>query len=526
MLRSLSRSVQRQPLRRLALALLLPGCAVGPDYHGPPSDRAPAAFKNAALDARWKPAEPADARARGAWWSVFHDSALDQYESRALAGNQDLKVAAARIGQARAQARVAAADLYPQASASASALRQRTTNTGPIQKARFLGQSPFGAAGAGAAGAIPGGAASAPSAAASSSSGAANSGALATQPLSNTFSLFRAPLTLDWELDLFGRVRRGYEAARAEAQSAQATYENVSLSLSANVAVNYFALRGLDAEMDVLARTLKARHEELRIAQERLAAGLTSELDAVRAQADLAGNEADLQALQRTRAQVENALATLLGEPASTLRLTPHPLDLHSAPPRLPAGVPSRMLERRPDVAAAERSLAAATARIGVARAAFFPRLSLTGEAGFESADLAQLFNWESRVWQIAANAAQPLFQGGRNVANLAISSARLQEATAQYRGEVLRAFQEVENALSDLRTLAAQAEAQERGTVAARRALLIAQQQYTRGAANFLVVLDAQRVLLADERVAAQLSSQRLQATVNLIKALGGDWR
>jgi multidrug efflux system outer membrane protein len=269
----------------------------------------------------------------------------------------------------------------------------------------------------------------------------------------------------------------------------------------------------------------KSRREELRIAQERLEAGLTSELDTARARADLASNEADLQALLRTRGQVENALATLLGQPASSLRVSRSALDEHTTPPRIPSGLPSRLLERRPDVAAAERQMAAATARIGVAKAAFFPRLSLTGEAGFESADIAQLFNWESRVWQIAANAAQPIFQGGRNVANLQLSKARLDEAVAQYRGQVLRAFQDVENALADLRTLSAQAEAQERATAAAGRALVIGEQRYAQGSVNFLDVLDAQRVVLADEPVSAQLAGQRLQATVNLIKALGGDW-
>ena len=362
----------------------------------------------------------------------------------------------------------------------------------------------------------------APAAASGAGAGATS---LTTQPLSTTFNLFRAPLDLEWEIDLFGRVRRGREAVRAEAESVQADYQNMALSLSANVAVNYFALRAVDSEEAVLESAIRDRREALRIAQERLEAGLTSELDAARASADLAGNEADRQTLLRTRGQLENAFATLLGQPASALRLSRRPLD-RTAPPHVPAGLPSRLLERRPDVASAERQLAAANARIGVAKAAFFPVLKLTGEAGFESADIARLFNWESRVWSLGAQALQPVFEGGRNVANLGAARARYDEAVATYRGQVLRGFQEVEDALSDLRTLAAQAEAESRAVAAARRAHELTAQQYAHGAIGFLDVLEAQRTVLVDERVVAQVQGQRLQATVRLIKALGGDWR
>lgn len=509
---------------RVAWVWMLAGCAAGPEYKGPPDDEPPAKFKNAGAG-EWKAAAPADNKPRGDWWAVFHDSQLDGYVKMALANNQDLRVAAARIGESRALARVAAADFYPQVIANPSGIRTRTTNTGPIQKGALVGKSPLGAAGAGS-GAATGatGAAGAGMTSAASSGSSANS-VLAEQPLSTTYSLIRTPLDLNWEIDLFGRVRRSYQAARAEAQSVQADYQNMALSVAANVIIDYFALRALDAEVGILQTTINDRREALRIATERLQAGLTSELDAARASADLASNQADLQALLRTRGEMENALATLVGRPASTLKLGSHPLTMHESPPRIPPGLPSRLLERRPDVASAERQLAAANARIGVAKAAFFPIIKLTGEAGFESVDIAQLFNWESRIWTIGANAMQPVFEGGRNVANLNAAKARNDEAIGTYRGQVIKAFQEVEDALIDLRTLAAQAEAQGRAVEAARRAHQLSEEQYKRGAIAFLDVLDTQRTVLADERQSAQILGQRLQATVRLIKALGGDW-
>ena len=499
----------------IGCAVVVAGCAVGPDYHGPPAAEkaAPAKFKTASAAGRWKVAEPIDEKAGGNWWSIFHDGTLDGLIQQGLAKNQDLRVAAARIAESRSVARVAAADFYPQVTLNPSAVRQRTSNTDAIQRAALVGPSPF--AGGGATGAA--------SSAASGSSSSAM--ALAEQPLSSTFNLFRAPLMANWELDLFGRVRRGAEAARANAQAAQADYQNMALSVSANVAVSYFTLRSLDAEAGVLDRTIAARRESLRLAGERLQAGLINELDVTRAQADVATDESNLYSLHRTRGQMENALATLLGEPASDLKVGAHPLKPGDSPPRIPAGLPSDLLERRPDVASAERQLASANADIGVAKAAFFPRITLSGAAGFESADIGQLFHWESRVWQVGAEAVQPLFEGGRNVANLGAARARYEEAVGTYRGRVLTAFQEVENALNDLRALADQAEAQERAVAASRRALELSQQQYAHGSIAFLDVLDAERTLLANERVATQLLGQRMQATVQLIKALGGAW-
>ena len=332
-------------------------------------------------------------------------------------------------------------------------------------------------------------------------------------------------MDLNWEIDLFGRVRRSYEAARAEVQAIEADYHNMMLSVTANVASTYFMIRSLDAQIDVLVTTIHARQESLHLATERLEAGLTDELDVARARADLANTEANLFSIRANREETENSLATLLGQPASAMRLAHHPTPEHGAPPRVPAGLPSRMLERRPDVAAAERSLASANAQIGVAIAAFYPQVKLTGAAGFESADIGSLFAWPARFWQIGPSVTIPIFEGGRNVANLAIAKARYEENVAQYRGRVLTAFQDVENALSGLRNLAGQAEAEDRAVDAARRSLQLSQDKYNKGASTYLDVLDAQRTLLQYEQTSAQLVGQRLQTTVQLIKALGGDW-
>ncbi len=493
--------------------LALAGCkAVGPDYHGPPAPEVPEPlrFKNAQADnaRRWKIAEPKDMDTRGAWWEIFGDADLNRLEDAATANNQNLRLAVARIAESRAQTRVAASDFYLHAGYEPSYVRQRTSNNEPIQRGQLVGGSPLGGASGGAGGA-----------------GSSGPTVLDNQPLTRTYSLFRQPVDLTWELDLFGRVRRNTEAARAQAQSVQADFENVKLSVAANVALGYFNVRALDTEIAVINRTIHGRQDALGIAQERLAAGLTGELDVVRERSELAASRADLEGVRRSRLEMENALATLVGQPASTFRFASHELPANSRPPRIPAGLPSRLLERRPDVAEAERNLAASNAQVGVAVAAFFPRVTLTGAAGFESATVTDLFNWQSHLWQIGPSINFPIFEGGRNTANLQAARARYEQSVAQYRQQVLVAFQDVENALGDLRTLAAQTEAQNQAVEASRRTLQLSQDQYRNGAVTFLDVTDAERTVFNSERTAAQLLGQRMQATVQLIKALGGGW-
>ena len=495
-------SASQSVIRLVLVALVLTGCkAVGPDYHGPPNPDTPdpAKYKNAGLDSQWKPAEPDDKNPRGPWWEIFQDKDLDWLEGVAANGNQDLRLSVARLAESRAQARVAASDFYPHADFDGTYTRERSSNNDPIQRGRLVGSLPG----------IP-------------STGGPT--VLTNQPLSRSFSLFRTPVDLNWELDLFGRVRRNTEAARAERQAAEADAVNVNLSVTANVAVMYFNLRAADSEVAVIEGTIKARREALTIAQERLQAGLTGELDVQRERAELAGNEADLAAAQRARAEMENALATLVGQPASVFHLRRH--ELHTTPPRVPAGLPSALLERRPDVAEAERELAAANARIGVAVAAFFPRINITGAAGFESATVLDVISPGSKIWQIGPSVSIPIFEGGRNTANLDATRARYDQQVARYRQQVLVAFQEVETALVDLRTLTTQSEAQNRAVEASQRTLELANQSYRQGASTYLDITDAERTLFNNQRIAAQVLGQRMQATVQLIKALGGGWK
>ena len=485
---------------------------LGPHYHGAPEaeSAAPERYKGA-LNPHWKVAQPGGGKdSRENWWTIFGDSALNRLEEQALAANQDLRVATARIQESRAQARIAAADFFPDLDLNASGQRSRTSNTLPIQKGQFIGSNPFAMQGGAGTGGTGGGATDAPM-------------VVRNQPLSTPQNLFRIPAELNWEIDLFGRVRRGYEAARAEVQAVAADAQALRLSVTANVASSYFMIRSADAERGVIERALSTRREGLRIAEERLQAGLTSELDVVRAKTDLATNEAAIFSIQRSRGEMENALATLIGEPASSLRVAARPIG--GRLPRIPPGLPSELLERRPDVVRAERQLAASNARIGVARAAFFPQIRLTGAGGLESADIGLLFDAQSRFWQIGPSIHLPIFEGGRNVANLRIAQAGYEEALGRFRGQVLIAFQDVENALVDARTLSGEAEAQGRVAEAAQRALDLSQQSYQKGAINFLDVLDAERTLLQTQRTQAQLLGQRMSATVQLIKALGGDW-
>ncbi len=494
------------------------GCAVGPNYSGPPAPETPnpATYKNSEGKGPWKRADPADKDPRGPWWEVFHDPDLNRLETAAAANNQDLRQSVARIEETRAQTRVVAADFYPNAQLNSSNMRERISNTEPDQRAAATGGL----------GALSGGAGGAAGSTGATGATGGSSGApvLTTQPLTRTYNLFSERADLNWEIDLFGRVRRNYEAARAGYEQQLADDQNMKLSVAASVANSYYDLRALDAEIQVIVDTIKFRKDALYIANERLQAGLTGELDVQRERAELASNEADRAGVERTRAEMENALATIVGQPASTFRLGRHAL-VGATPPRIPAGLPSHLLERRPDVAVAERGLAEANARIGVAVAAFFPRVNLTGAGGFESASIGQLFNWESTIWQIGPNVQLPIFEGGRNVANLHVARAQYNEGVARYRQQVLVAFEDVENALVDLRTLGVQAEAQDRAVAAARRTLELSNQQYQKGAVTFLDIVDAERTVLNSERQSALLLGQRMQATVQLIKALGGGW-
>ena len=341
-----------------------------------------------------------------------------------------------------------------------------------------------------------------------------------------TANTFRAPLDLSYEIDLWGRVRRGFESARAEAQASLAAFYNVLLTLQGDVAQNYFAVRALDAEIATVTGTVDLRKEQVRLVRSRFEGGIGSELDVARAETELAMTEAEAASLAQRRNELENAIAILVGSNPSAFRLPAVGTNgWNPQPPAIPAGLPADLLERRPDVAEAERQLASANARIGVAKAAFFPVLSLTGSGGYVSGDIDSLFKWDSRTWSIGPSLSLPLFAGGRNRANYKRSRAAFEEAVAHYRQRVLVAFGEVENSLSGIRHLIDQAAAQQRAVANARRAAELATDRYRSGIVSYLEVVDASREALQAERADAQLAGQRLIAAVQLIRALGGGW-
>jgi multidrug efflux system outer membrane protein len=463
----------------LLLTLFVAGCvSVGPDYEKPATE-APATFKAAELG-NWKEGQPLDHLPKGEWWTLFGDEALNSLEARAVQANQELKAAFAAMNQARATARVARSEFFPTLDVSGRYTREKFS---PNQNPSF--------------GDI-------------------------------TVNSFSTPLDLSYELDLWGRVRRGFESARAEAAASAAAFHNLLLTLQADVARNYFSLRAIDEEIVVLQRTVVLRREQVDIMRTRFDTGLGTELDVARAETELATAEGDVAALRRNRAELENALAILVGESPSGFKLASQANATNRweiQPPAIPAGLPSELLERRPDIAEAERQLAADNARIGVAKAAFFPVVSLTASGGYLSAEADDLFDWESSVWTLGPRISLPLFAGGRNTANLQRAQDQYDESVARYRQRVLVAFGEVENALAGIRLLQEQAVAQDRAVQSAGRAHGLARESFTIGITDYLDVITADRVELQAQRTSLQLTGQRQIAVVQLIKALGGGW-
>jgi multidrug efflux system outer membrane protein len=450
--------------------------AIGPNYHRP---TIPSAKEFADADlGTWKEAAPSDAIARGDWWRVFNDLVLDDLERQAAENNQDLKAAIARVTQARALARSAKADFFPSLTFDPSAARGRisdnTLNPGPNR----IGND------------------------------------------------FRVPVDLSYELDLWGRVRRSFEGANLDAQARLAAFENTLLLLKADVAQNYFALRTLDTERAILRHTIDLRREALNLVNARFKGGAASELDASRAETELTSTKAELLEVDRRRAEIEHALAALVGQSATEFAVKEMPLDENALPPVIPAGLPGDLLERRPDIAEAERALAASNARIGVAKAAFFPVVRLTGAAGFESFDVDTLFNWESRAWSIGPSISLPIFQGGRNRANLKRARAAYEENVANYRQRILVAFKETQDALTGARLLSEQAGARIETRASARRTAELSDKRYRAGLVSYLEVVDSERTALSAERDLARITGQRFVTSVQLIKAIGGGWQ
>ncbi len=458
----------------LVASICFAGCTVGPKYQraAVPS---PPAWKT---EGPWRESAPKDAIPKGVWWQVFHDDELNGYEQQLIAANQSLAAARNRLDQARSLARVASAGLFPTLSTDPGASRTRYSGNRAL---------------------------------------ALTSGSPLTQ------SVYQIPFALNYEVDLFGRYRKNLEASNAALQGTAADLQNVQLVLTAELAADYFNLRELDSEYKVVQESVKIQQEGLALVNHRHEGGVASGLDLAQQQTLLDSTVTQLYLIQQQRAQFEHAIAVLTGNPASTFSVPVAPL--HSSPPPVPLGMPSDLLERRPDVATAERTMAQQNALVGVAKTAFYPQLTISGNGGFQSTSISSLITAPSAFWSLGGDLLQPIFNGGRNRANLAAQKSAYDESVANYRESVLTAFQQVEDGLSGLNSLSQAAESQAAAVTDARRALEIANNRYSGGLTTFLDVITAQSVLLTNERLSTQLLGQQMVTSVYLVKALGGGW-
>jgi NodT family efflux transporter outer membrane factor (OMF) lipoprotein len=461
----------------LSACIALTACTVGPDYVKPEMS-VPASYKEAAADGTaWKVAQPGDRASRGKWWMLYEDPLLNALQDVVTSSNQDLKVAESRYRQARALVEGARGSYLPTVTAGAAVSRFRNS-------ANVFGNTP-------------------------ANIGPANE--------------FQLPLDVSWELDIWGRVRRSVESSEASAQAIAADLENVRLSLQTELAVNYFLLRGIDSERLLLERTLVSYRKAHELTINRHEGGVASDADVAQAETQLRTAEAQAVDLRVRRAQLEHAIAVLIGKTPSEFSLPQ--VGLESLPPQVPLAMPSELLERRPDIASAERQMASANAQIGVAKAAFYPTVSIGASAGFASSKASNWLDWPSRFWSIGPSAALTLFDGNRRRAVSDQAKAAYDGTVAAYRQTVLNAFQDVEDNLAELAILAEEAQIQESAVKAARRSVAQTMNRYEAGAASFLDVVVAQTFALSNERAAVDIARRRMMASVRLVKAMGGDW-
>jgi multidrug efflux system outer membrane protein len=458
----------------LGVSVCLAGCAVGPKYQRPPVS-APSAWKT---EGPWREAAPKDAIPKGRWWEIFHDAELNGYEQQLLAANQSLAAARNRLDQARSLAQVSSAALFPTLSADPNAGRTRYSGNRPGSSIRTT---------------------------------------------TVTQNVYEIPFALNYEVDLFGRNRKNLQASNANLQGTAADLQNVQLVLTAELAADYFSLRELDAESQVVQESVQIQQQGMALVNHRHEGGIASGLDVAQQQTLLDSTVTQLYLLQQQRAQFEHAIAALTGNPASAFTVPVAPLT--AVPPPVPLGMPSDLLERRPDIATAERSMAQENALVGVAQTAFYPQFTISGGGGFQSISLGSLISAPSAFWSLGGDLLQPIFNGGRNRANLAATQAAYQQSVANYRESALTAFQQVEDSLSGLDSLSRAAETQNTAVADAHRALDIANDRYVGGLTTFLDVITAQSVLLSNQRLSTQLLGQQMVTSVLLVKALGGGW-
>jgi NodT family efflux transporter outer membrane factor (OMF) lipoprotein len=469
----------------MAVLSLLEGCAVGPKYHRVPVDT-PAAYKE--MDG-WKVAQPQDTSLRGKWWEAFGDSQLDSLEEQVNVSNQNIAAAAASFLAARTMVKQARAQLFPTLTAGPGATWERPSST--LR-------------------------ANAPAAGTTGGTGT-------TQTSVGTFADYILPFDASYQVDLWGKIRNQVKANVYAAQASAADLQNVRLTAQAEVAVDYFQIRAQDAQKQLLDQTVKAFQESLDLTRALYQTGIDSDESVAQAETQLDTAKAQDTNLGILRAQYEHAIAVLVGKPASSFSIPVEPLNAN--PPDIPAGVPSQLLERRPDVAAGERSMAQANALIGVARAAYFPSLTLSASAGLESSSIAKLFTWPSRFFSAGPQMSETLFDGGLRRATMQQYRANYEETIANYRQDVLTAFQQVEDTLASLRILSQEVQEQDEAVTSAQRSLKIATDRYRLGLDPYLNVITAQTALLSNQQTTVSLKMERMTSSVQLIEALGGGW-
>jgi NodT family efflux transporter outer membrane factor (OMF) lipoprotein len=458
-----------------AIAVLqLTGCVVGPKYH-PPAVHSPPAYKEVG---DWKPAQPNDQNLGGSWWTIFQDPQLDALEAQIDVSNQNLKAAEAQYRQARAALRYYRADYYPTVTAGPSATRTRTSAHRPPPNSIFNGIT------------------------------------------SNDFVF---PFDFSYQADVWGKIRKNVESYREQAQASAADLATVNLSMHADLAVDYFQARSLDAEEQLLKTTVKQYEQALELTESRFQGGIASEVEVEQARTILQTTRAEAIDVGVARAEYEHAVAILIGKPPAEFSLPPLPLT--APPPHVPISVPSELLERRPDIAAAERLVASANAQIGVAKSAYYPIINLGASGGFESSAITTLINGPSGLWSIGLSAVGTVFDVGRRRALNDQARAAYDSQVANYRQSVLNGFQQVEDNLGAVRILESEAKVQDEAVVAAEHSLDLSITRYKGGVTSYLEVITAQNAALVDEVTAVNILGRRMASTVLLIQALGGGW-
>ena len=453
---------------------LLAGCTVGPNYKRPAAE-VPPAYKEVG---DWKTAQPNDQNLPGNWWEIFNDEQLNALEAQVNVSNQNLKAAEAQYTQARALLRYQRADLFPTVTVDPLATRNKFAANRPPHSPQFSGV---------------------------------------------TFTDLQIPFELSYQVDIWGRVRRTVESYRAQAQLSAADLAGVNLSMHAQLALDYFEARTLDAQEQLLNSTVTQYEQALELIENRFAGGLASDLEVQQARTQLETTRAQAIDVGVARAQFEHAVAVLIGKPPASFSLAPLPLT--TPPPPIPLGLPSDLLERRPDIAAAERSMASANAQIGVAKAAYYPLVNLAAAGGFESGSITTLISGPSILWSAGPSAALTLFDVGRRRAASDQAIAFYDQAVANYRQTVLTGFQQVEDNIAGLRILEHEAEVQNAAVIAAQKYLELAITRYTGGVTSYLEVTTAQSAALSDEVTAVNILGRRMVDAVTLVQALGGGW-